>query len=175
MKILNHDFKSIDENTKEYYDLILATLRAGVIGRNSEQNMLLIGERTVDACRYFEDEKYHTFFSTLNFVHSKNPQCVGIIEKSEEVKSALLKSGFKDIEGEYNDNNEIIGLIIFSEEKAGTIRAKKELSLDDSLKLLTASFVTAFVLHEIHQTVFSPEVVVALYYYTESALKEVYS
>ena len=174
MEVLNYDFISINEDTQQYYDGILAILRAGVVGRESKQNMLLIGEKTVKACEYFEDEKYETFFGTMNCIPSVNPCCVGFLEKTEPVISAMEKSGFKDIEGKYTENNEIIGLIIFSEEKAGTIRAKKELSLEDSLKLLTASFVTAFVLHEIHKTPFAPEVVVALYYYTEETLNELY-
>ena len=174
MEVLGYNFISIDENTQQYYDNILAMLRAGVVGRDSKQNMLLIGEKTVNACEYFEDEKYETFFGSINFIPSKNPKCVGFLEKTEPVISALKKTGLRDIEGTHTENNEIIGLIIFSEEEAGTIRAKKELSLDDSLKLLTASFVTAFVLHEIHQTTFEPKVVVGLYYHTEKCLKELY-
>ena len=174
MEVLGYEFPSIDENTKEYYNSILAMLQAGVVGRKSKQNILLIGELTVNSCKYLGEEKYNTFFGTMNFIQSVNPNCVGFLEKSDATLSALSKAGFTDIEGEYTENNEIIGLIIFSEEKAGTIRAKKELSLEDSLKLLTASFVTAFVLHEINKTVFSPEVVIGLYYYPEETLKELY-
>lgn len=174
MKVLDYEFPSIDKNTQHYYESILASLQAGVVGRDSEQNMLLIGENTVNACKHFEDEKYKTFFGTMMFIQSVNPNCVGFLEKSDAVIEALIKSGCEDIEGKNTENNEIIGLIIWSDEKAGTIRAKKELSLDDSLKLLTASFVTAFVLHEIHKTAFAPEVVVGLYYETEKTLKELY-
>jgi len=175
MELLGYNFPSIDGAVKEqYYDMIYATLTAGVIGRESAQNMLLIGELTVDAFEYFEEEKYNTFFSKMIIPQSINQQCVGIVEKSNEVTTTLEKVGFEDIEGEYTENDEIIGIIISSKDEIASIRAKNELGLNDSLKLLTASFVTAFVLHEINKTKFEPKVVAGLYYHTEEVLKELY-
>ena len=175
MELLGYDFPSITETVKEqYYDVIYATLRAGVVGRESKQNMLLIGEQTVNAFKYLEDEKYNTFFATIHAFQSANPNCIGFIEKSEKVANTLLEIGFEDIEGKSTKNDEIIGIIIFSEEEIGSIRAKKELGLDDSLKLLSACFTTIFVLCEIHKVPLELELIVFLYYFTEDTLKELY-
>lgn len=175
MELLGYNFPSIEGEIKNYYyDTIYAHLTAGVVGRESEQNMLLIGELTVDAFKYFEEEKYNTFFSEMIIPQSINSNCIGFVEKSKEVTETLEKIGFEDIEGKYTKNGEIIGIIISSKDEISSIRAKKELGLDDSLKLLTASIVTAFVLHEGYRTKFEPSVVAGLYYHTEESLKELY-
>ena len=174
MELLGYDFPSITETVKErFYDVIYAILRAGVVGRESKQNMLLIGEQTVNAFNYLEDE-YNTFFGTMHAFSSANPNCIGFIEKSEKVANTLLEIGFEDIEGKSTKNDEIIGIILFSEEEIGSIRAKKELGLDDSLKLLSACFTTIFVLCEIRKVPLELELIVFLYYFTEDTLKELY-
>lgn len=172
MELQGHNFQLIDKDIKEqYYDPTLAMLRAEVVGRESEPNMALLGNNTVNTFRIFEDEKYNTFFAEMH-VLNKLGNCYGFIEKSDAVKSKFVDNSLKEWESSESELGEIIAMI-FKEDYKGVIRAKQELGVDKSLELLSACMVTSLLWSGVCDTSFNTELVCGLYYETDEFLEQI--
>ena len=169
MKLRDYDFKLINRKWKDYYyDTIYETLTSTVAGRKSEPNILLIGNNTVESLKFFSDESLMTFFGEI-FIGNQLGNCIGFIEKSSNFKSYFIDKNLNDWDSSERTKGEIIGLS-FSDDKNFFIRKKEELSLNESLKLLSASITTSIIFSSYLLDELSKELSIGLYYDTEKYL-----
>ena len=173
MEVMGYDFKLLDsENTKDYYDFTYMWLTAGVIGRESEQNMALIGQPAVQLFSQFEDEKYDTSFSTMHIVNHLGG-CIGFIERSDAVKKAFKNLSEDEWYHQHDsDDGEVIGLFV-KDGSLACIRVKPGESLDDCLKLLSACIATSIVWSHVYDDELNVDLVNWLYYMTDEALEDI--
>lgn len=172
MELQGHDFQLINKDIKEqYYDPTLAFLRAGVIGRECEQHMALLGNVTVNSLKFLEDEKYNTSFREM-FIMNHLGNCYGFIEKSDDLKSLFVDKSLNEWDKSEKELGEIIGMII-REDYKGVIRVKEDLGLKKSLELLSACMVTSLLWSGVCDSSFNTDLVVGLYYHTDEFLEQI--
>ena len=170
MEIQGYEFPLLDsEETRQYYDTSYQMLTAGVIGRKSKQNMALLGNETVSVFSYFEDEKYNTFYSQMMLLNHLGT-CWGFVEKSDEVKSKFVDKSLNEWDISEDELGEIIAIII-KKDNPQVIRVKEELTLDESLKLLSACMATGLLWSSVCDNKLNTDLICGLYYETGEFLE----